>query len=71
MVPAISESQSTQTSVVSGKWLEFEGGVISGLFGPKTGVGAPGGDHVWGSVTSFHFSGFDRMLFPGYLSPSG
>ena len=29
--------------VLSGKWLEFEGGVISGLFKPaSTGVGAPG-----------------------------
>jgi resolvase-like protein len=26
---------------------------------------------VWGSVTSFHFSGVDRMLPSGYPSPSG
>ena len=29
------------------------------------------GVSVWGSVTSFHFFGFDRMLLPGFLSPSG
>jgi hypothetical protein len=28
-------------------------------------------DKVWGSVTSFHFSGVDRMLPSGYPSPSG
>jgi hypothetical protein len=31
-----------------------------------------GGIHeLWGSVTSFHFSGFDRILLSGCPSPSG
>ena len=28
-------------------------------------------DYMWGSVTSFHFSGFSRILLPGYRSLSG
>ena len=38
--------QAIGPEVLSRKWLEFEGGVISGLLLTKAGVGAPGGDHA-------------------------
>jgi hypothetical protein len=34
-------------------------------------LGRPGYINLWGSATSFHFSGFDRIVRPRYRSLSG
>ena len=34
-------------------------------------LGRPGYINLWGSVTSFHFPGFDRIVRPRYRSRSG